>query len=69
MYNNNILKMRLEEWNPIPLFNFAKEGVMANIEERVHDIIKPKVEKLGYELYDVEYIKERQRLFFKNIYR
>ena len=36
---------------------------MANIEEKVQNLIKPKVEGLGYELYDVEYIKERKRLF------
>lgn len=36
---------------------------MANIEEKVHDLIKPKVEGIGYELYDVEYVKERERLF------
>ncbi len=41
---------------------------MANIEEKVHDLIKPKVEGLGYELYDVEYVKERKRLFFTSIY-
>ena len=31
---------------------------MANIEEKVEKLIKPKVEKLGYELYDVLYLKE-----------
>ena len=28
------------------------------IEEKVEELIKPKVEKLGYELYDVIYLKE-----------
>lgn len=32
---------------------------LANIEEKVEELIKPKVESLGYELYDVEYVKER----------
>lgn len=36
---------------------------MANIEEKVQELIKPKVEALGYMLYDVEYVKERKRLF------
>ena len=36
---------------------------MANIEEKVYELIKPKVEDLGYRLYDVEYVKERKRLF------
>lgn len=31
---------------------------MANIEERVESLIKPKVEGAGYELYDVLYLKE-----------
>ena len=31
---------------------------MASIEERVESIIKEKIEKIGYELYDVEYSKE-----------
>ena len=31
---------------------------MANIEERVESLIKPRVEKEGYELYDVLYLKE-----------
>ena len=31
---------------------------MANIEEKVENLIKSKVEDLGYELYDVIYIKE-----------
>ena len=42
---------------------------MANIEEKVQSLIKPKVEELGYKLYDVEYLKERKRLFFKSLYR
>ena len=31
---------------------------MANIEEKVENLIKPKVEGVGYELYDVLYLKE-----------
>ena len=31
---------------------------MANIEEKVENLIKPKVEEIGYELYDVLYLKE-----------
>lgn len=31
---------------------------MASIEERVESLIKEKIEKIGYELYDVEYSKE-----------
>ena len=42
---------------------------LANIETKVEDLITPYITDLGYDLYDVEYIKERKRLFFKNIYR
>ena len=31
---------------------------MANIEEKVETLVKPIIEDLGYELYDVEYAKE-----------
>ena len=31
---------------------------MANIEERVEILLKPKIESIGYELYDVLYFKE-----------
>lgn len=38
---------------------------MANIEERVESLIKPKVEKIGYNLYDVEYAKEGKNYFLR----
>ena len=31
---------------------------MAKIEEKVESLIEPKVQELGYNLYDVEYVKE-----------
>ena len=31
---------------------------MANIEEKVENLIKEKIENIGYELYDVLYLKE-----------
>ena len=37
----------------------CKEDNLANIEEKVEGLIKPKIEELGLELYDVEYVKER----------
>ena len=43
---------------------------MANIEEKVESLIKPTIENLGYELYDVIYEKEAQdyylRIFIDN---
>ena len=38
---------------------------MASIEERVEDLIKNKVENLGYELYDVQYSKEGKDYFLR----
>ncbi len=31
---------------------------MASIVEKVENLVKPKIEEIGYELYDVEYTKE-----------
>lgn len=38
---------------------------MASIEERVENLIKEKVEKIGYDLYDVEYSKEGKNYFLR----
>lgn len=38
---------------------------MASIEERVESLIKTKIEKIGYELYDVEYTKEGKNYFLR----
>ncbi len=38
---------------------------MANIEEKVESLIKPKIENIGYELYDVEYSKEGKNYFLR----
>ncbi len=38
---------------------------MASIEERVENLIKSKVENVGYDLYDVEYIKEGKNYFLR----
>ena len=39
---------------------------MASIEEKVESLVKEKIENLGYELYDVLYLKERKKLHIKN---
>ena len=44
--------------NKNPALKFWNGGIMANIEEKVENLIKPKVEGIGYELYDVLYLKE-----------
>lgn len=38
---------------------------MANIEEKVEKLVKPIIEKIGYELYDVEYAKEGKNYFLR----
>ncbi len=38
---------------------------MANIEEKVEQLIKTRVEELGYQLYDVQYVKEGQNYFLR----
>lgn len=38
---------------------------MASIEEKVENLIKPIVEQIGYELYDVEYVKEGKDFFLR----
>ena len=38
---------------------------MASIENRVETLIKEKIEKLGYDLYDVEYAKEAKDYFLR----
>lgn len=35
------------------------DASLANIEEKVFELIKPYIEELEYNLYDVEYVKER----------
>ncbi len=38
---------------------------MANIEQKVETLLKPKIEELGYRLYDVEYAKEGKNYFLR----
>ena len=47
-----------EGGNKNPALKLWIGGYMANIEERVEKLIKNKVEEVGYELYDVLYLKE-----------
>jgi GPH family glycoside/pentoside/hexuronide:cation symporter len=36
---------------------------LAKIEEKVESLIEPKVQELGYNLYDVEYVKEGKEYY------
>lgn len=38
---------------------------MANIEEKVNDLLKEKINALGYDLYDVEYVKVGKDFFLR----
>ena len=38
---------------------------MASIEEKVTNLVEPIIEKIGYELYDVEYAKEGKNYFLR----
>ena len=38
---------------------------MASIEEKVENLLKDKIEKVGYDLYDVEYAKEGKNYFLR----
>ena len=38
---------------------------MANIEEKVEELIKEKIENIGYILYDVEYAKEGPNYYLR----
>ena len=38
---------------------------MANIEKKIEDLLTEKIEDMGYELYDVEYAKERKNYFLR----
>lgn len=38
---------------------------MANIEEKVEKLVKPKIEQLGYQLYDVEFAKEGKDYYLR----
>lgn len=38
---------------------------MANIEEKVENLVKEKIEGLGYSIYDVQYVKEGQEYYLR----
>ena len=66
-YNSkgNIAELK-EEWEPIPLFSSIKGGnTLANIEDKVEQLLKDKIQSIGYDLYDVEYSKEGKNYFLR----
>lgn len=67
-YNNKNNIRDSQEWEQIPLLTFEKSKrreELASIEEKVTNLIEPIIEKIGYELYDVEYAKEGKNYFLR----
>lgn len=57
---------KLEEWEQIPLLNYErKKFELANIEEKIENLTYNSIKELGYELYDVEYVKEGKDYFLR----
>lgn len=60
------LYKKLEEWEQIPLLNYEKEKIkLASVEERIENLTSDIIKNLGYELYDVEYVKEGKDYFLR----
>lgn len=50
----------------IPLLTFEKRRKeLARIEEKVESLVSDKIKELGYELYDVEYVKEGKEYYLR----
>ena len=59
-------KKRIQKgWKQIPPFDYEEDYILASIEEKVTNLIFPKIKELGYELYDVEYAKEGKDYFLR----
>ena len=66
VYNPLTIEKILKEWEKIPLFSFEKEKFnLSNIEQKTELLVEEPIRKLGYELYDVEYIKEGKDYFLR----
>lgn len=49
-----------------PTLKLCLGGVLlANIEEKIEKLLESKISELGYELYDVEYVKEGQNYYLR----
>ena len=47
------------------LHKTSSSQILASVEERVEALIKPTIEEIGYDLYDVEYAKEGKNYFLR----
>ena len=64
-YNNIANKTKTLRVGVFPLLSFEKEKKLTNTESKVEKLIAPKIEFLGYELYDVEYVKEGKEYYLR----
>ena len=48
-----------------PLLSFERKKDLTNIESKIENLISKSIENLGYELYDVEYVKEGKDYFLR----
>lgn len=55
-----------EEWEQIPLFGcIIRRKKLASIEDKVQNLIQKDIKDLGYNLYDVEYVKEGKEYYLR----
>ena len=59
------MKARRVGTNPTLRLYIEESFFLANIEEKVEDLVKDKINELGYDLYDVEYTKEGKNYFLR----
>ena len=67
-YNNKVNKKKETQrvgLNPTLLKSNKRRDNLANIEERVENLLKEKIQTMGYDLYDVEYSKEGKNYFLR----
>ena len=58
-YNNKDIKSTAEEWKQIPLFWYViRRFKLANIEEKVEELVTKPINDLGYNVYYVTYTKD-----------
>ena len=48
-----------------PLLSFERKEKLTNIESKIENLLLSIIEKLEYELYDVEYVKEGKDYFLR----
>lgn len=59
--------LKLKEWEIFPLFTCEKERNVTNhnIESKMENLLTPIIQKLEYELYDVQYVKEGKDYYLR----